>query len=106
MAVVYARGLARWGIETSIIVPDAFIGGTNHFAHSGRPADKARVAEFRLTWPDGLYNQVRRQPSSMTSILRSVKARSRSTSGWHVPEGAKSDDRHHEPLGNPFAWPR
>jgi NAD(P)-dependent dehydrogenase (short-subunit alcohol dehydrogenase family) len=46
MAVVYARELSRWGVETSIIVPGAFTGGTNHFAHSGRPADKARVAEY------------------------------------------------------------
>jgi NAD(P)-dependent dehydrogenase (short-subunit alcohol dehydrogenase family) len=46
MAVVYARELARWGIETSIIVPGAFTGGTNHFVHSGSPADKARVAEY------------------------------------------------------------
>ncbi len=46
MAVVYARELTRWGIETSIVVPGAFTGGTNHFAHSGRPADKKRVAEY------------------------------------------------------------
>lgn len=46
LAVVYARELARWGIETSIIVPGAFTGGTNHFAHSGTPADKTRVAEY------------------------------------------------------------
>ena len=46
MAVQYARELALWGIETSIIVPGAFTGGTNHFAHSGRPADKQRVAEY------------------------------------------------------------
>src|SRR5262252_6390192 len=46
LAVVYARELTRWGIETSIIVPGAFTGGTNHFARSGRPADKARVAEY------------------------------------------------------------
>ena len=46
MAVIYARELTRWGIETSIVVPGAFTGGTNHFAHSGRPADKARVAEY------------------------------------------------------------
>ena len=46
MAVQYARELSRWGIETSIIVPGAFTGGTNHFAHSGRPADQARVAEY------------------------------------------------------------
>src|SRR2546428_90742 len=33
-------------IEAAIIVPGAFTGGTNHSAHSGRPADKQRVAEY------------------------------------------------------------
>jgi NAD(P)-dependent dehydrogenase (short-subunit alcohol dehydrogenase family) len=46
MAVIYARELTLWGIETSIVVPGAFTGGTNHFARSGRPADGARVAEY------------------------------------------------------------
>jgi len=46
MAVQYARELSRWGIETSIIVPGAFTNGTNHFAHSGAPADQARAAEY------------------------------------------------------------
>jgi hypothetical protein len=38
--------LARWGVETSIIVPGAFTKGTNHFVHSGSPADQARAAEY------------------------------------------------------------
>src|SRR5258705_12501953 len=38
LAVVSARELTRWGIETSIIVPGAFTGGTNHSAPPGRPA--------------------------------------------------------------------
>jgi NAD(P)-dependent dehydrogenase (short-subunit alcohol dehydrogenase family) len=46
LAVVYARELTRWGIETSIIVPGAFTGGTNHFANAGSPSDKERVAEY------------------------------------------------------------
>ncbi|HEY4193582.1 MAG TPA: SDR family oxidoreductase [Mesorhizobium sp.] len=46
IAVQYARELSRWGIETSIIVPGAFTGGTNHFEHSGVPADHARAAEY------------------------------------------------------------
>lgn len=46
LAVQYARELSRWGIETSIIVPGAFTGGTNHFAHAGHPADDVRVAEY------------------------------------------------------------
>jgi NAD(P)-dependent dehydrogenase (short-subunit alcohol dehydrogenase family) len=47
LAVQYARELSRWGIETSIIVPGAFTSGTNHFAHSGRPADTERAAEYQ-----------------------------------------------------------
>jgi NAD(P)-dependent dehydrogenase (short-subunit alcohol dehydrogenase family) len=46
LAVSYASELTRWGIETAIIVPGAFTKGTNHFAHSGSPADKARAAEY------------------------------------------------------------
>jgi NAD(P)-dependent dehydrogenase (short-subunit alcohol dehydrogenase family) len=58
MAVIYARELSRWGIETSIIVPGAFTGGTNHFAHSGRPADKSRVAEYEAGPYKGFGDQV------------------------------------------------
>ena len=46
LAVSYAGELARWGIETSIIVPGAYTTGTNHFAHAGAPADTARAAEY------------------------------------------------------------
>jgi NAD(P)-dependent dehydrogenase (short-subunit alcohol dehydrogenase family) len=46
LAVTYSTELALWGIETTIIVPGAFTKGTNHFAHSGKPADAARVAEY------------------------------------------------------------
>jgi NAD(P)-dependent dehydrogenase (short-subunit alcohol dehydrogenase family) len=51
LAVHYARELARWGIETSIIVPGAFTKGTNHFANAGHPADAARLAELRQHRP-------------------------------------------------------
>lgn len=46
LAVSYAGELARWGIETSIVVPGAFTKGTNHFVHSGSPADKQRAEEY------------------------------------------------------------
>jgi NAD(P)-dependent dehydrogenase (short-subunit alcohol dehydrogenase family) len=58
LAVQYARELARWGIETSIVVPGAFTKGTNHFAHSGRPADEARVAEYEAGPYQGFGEQV------------------------------------------------
>jgi NAD(P)-dependent dehydrogenase (short-subunit alcohol dehydrogenase family) len=46
LAVSYSTELARWGIETTIMVPGAFTKGTNHFAHSGKPSDEARVAAY------------------------------------------------------------
>jgi NAD(P)-dependent dehydrogenase (short-subunit alcohol dehydrogenase family) len=46
LAVTYSTELALWGIETTIMVPGAFTKGTNHFAHAGKPADAARVAEY------------------------------------------------------------
>jgi NAD(P)-dependent dehydrogenase (short-subunit alcohol dehydrogenase family) len=58
LAVIYARELTRWGIETSIIVPGAFTGGTNHFANSGRPEDQARVAEYEAGPYRGFGDQV------------------------------------------------
>ena len=58
LAVSYARELTRWGIETSIIVPGAFTGGTNHFAHAGHPADEARAAEYEAGPYAGFGKQV------------------------------------------------
>lgn len=46
LAVSYSTELARWGIETTIMVPGAFTKGTNHFAHSGKPANADIVAEY------------------------------------------------------------
>ena len=46
MAVSYAGELARWNIETTIIVPGAFTSGTNHFANAGKPRDTERLAEY------------------------------------------------------------
>jgi NAD(P)-dependent dehydrogenase (short-subunit alcohol dehydrogenase family) len=46
LAVTYAGELARWGIETSIVVPGAFTKGTNHFLHAGAPADTLRAEAY------------------------------------------------------------
>lgn len=58
LAVQYARELSRWGIETSIIVPGAYTKGTNHFAHSGKPADQARAAEYEAGPYAGLGERI------------------------------------------------
>lgn len=51
LAVTYAGELARWGIETSLIIPGAYSKGTSHFAHSTSPEDKAVAAQYA----DGPY---------------------------------------------------
>ena len=57
LAVSYAGELARWGIETSIVVPGAFTKGTEHFAHAGAPADEA-VATTYAEGPTGDFGEV------------------------------------------------
>ncbi|MFF0050769.1 SDR family oxidoreductase [Streptomyces sp. NPDC005498] len=57
LAVTYAGELARWGVETSIVVPGSFTSGTNHFAHSGHPSDSAVEAEYETKYA-GLMEQV------------------------------------------------
>lgn len=60
LAASYALELARFGIETTIVVPGAFTHGTNHFANSGSPADTAVVAEYETRYA-GLMEQVGRK---------------------------------------------
>ena len=45
LAVNCASQLARWGIETSNIVPGSFTSGTNHFKNAGFPNDNERATE-------------------------------------------------------------
>jgi NAD(P)-dependent dehydrogenase (short-subunit alcohol dehydrogenase family) len=54
LAVQYARELARWGIETSIVVAGAFTRGT-----AEAPADQARLADYSRGPTAGLDDDVR-----------------------------------------------
>jgi NAD(P)-dependent dehydrogenase (short-subunit alcohol dehydrogenase family) len=57
LAVSYAAELARFGIETTIILPGSFTTGTNHFANAGHAADTAIVDEYDKLYA-GLMDQV------------------------------------------------
>jgi len=57
LAQSYALEVARFGIETTIVVPGAFTHGTNHFAHSGKPADTHIVSAYETKYA-GLMEQV------------------------------------------------
>jgi NAD(P)-dependent dehydrogenase (short-subunit alcohol dehydrogenase family) len=57
LAVSYRAELLRFGVETTIVVPGAFTHGTNHFAHSGSPADTGTARAYEELYP-GLVDQV------------------------------------------------
>ncbi len=57
LAVSYAGELARWGVESTIVVPGAFTQGTSHFAHAGKPSDAARAAEYEAGPYAGVADQ-------------------------------------------------
>ena len=59
LAVCYAKELAPFGIETSIVVPGAFTTGTNHFAHAGTPADQATADAYTKAYPVGFADQMK-----------------------------------------------
>ena len=65
LAVSYAAELARFNIETTIVVPGAFTSGTEHFASSGRPADQGIVKAYDERYP-GLTDQVSRRLADLT----------------------------------------
>jgi NAD(P)-dependent dehydrogenase (short-subunit alcohol dehydrogenase family) len=57
MAVTMAYELARFNIETAIVVPGAFTAGTDHFANAGHPAGAATSAAYDARY-EGLMDQV------------------------------------------------
>jgi NAD(P)-dependent dehydrogenase (short-subunit alcohol dehydrogenase family) len=57
LAVDYAYELARFGIETSIVVPGAFTNGTAHFPNAGKPADAATVSVYETRY-HGLLDSI------------------------------------------------
>ncbi|GGA44506.1 SDR family NAD(P)-dependent oxidoreductase [Dyella nitratireducens] len=58
LAVSYAGELARWGIETTIVVPGAFTKGTHHFLHAASPADKERHTAYDNGANHGLADEI------------------------------------------------
>lgn len=57
LAVSYAAEVARFGIDSVIVVPGSFTTGTNHFANAGHPADTATAEAYEDRYA-GLMDQV------------------------------------------------
>ena len=64
IAVTQSYELARFGIETSIMVPGAFTRGTDHFPNAGKPADRETAAAYGRY--DGLMDQVGARLSALS----------------------------------------
>ena len=74
LAESYANELARWGIETTIIVPGAFQKGTNHFANAGAPADKAIASEYEKGPYKGIGETIHKGLASLEPPDANVEA--------------------------------
>lgn len=66
LAVSYAAELARFGIDTVIVVPGSFTKGTNHFANAGPPSDDATAQAYDEHYA-GLMDDVARKLADLTS---------------------------------------
>ena len=80
LAVSYAAELARFGIETTIVVPGSFTTGTNHFAHAGHPADEGVERAYEARYA-GLMDQVGQRLAALsppdadpTEVARAIVA--------------------------------
>jgi NAD(P)-dependent dehydrogenase (short-subunit alcohol dehydrogenase family) len=65
LAVTYAAELARFGIDTTIVVPGAFTSGTNHYSSAGHAADSAVQAEYDELYA-GIIEQVPAKQAAMS----------------------------------------
>jgi NAD(P)-dependent dehydrogenase (short-subunit alcohol dehydrogenase family) len=64
LAVTLSYELARFGVETSIVVSGAFTSGTNHFPSAGKPADAATAEAYSRY--DGVMDQIGARLTALT----------------------------------------
>lgn len=100
LAVSYAAELARWGVETSIVVPGSFTRGTNHFAHAGRPADAAVEAAYETRYA-GLMDQVATKLAALSPADADASLVSEKIAGIvALPEGQRPYRVHIDPAND------
>ncbi|MCA8883577.1 MAG: SDR family oxidoreductase [Rhodobacteraceae bacterium] len=102
LAVSYAREVARFGIETMLVVPGAFTKGTNHFANAGHPADAARLASYEESGPYAGFSRTVQDafgkivpedadPADVAEFIADAVAQ---------PKGTRPFRIHHDPAGD------
>ncbi len=61
LAVSIAAEVARFGIDSTIVVPGSFTSGTNHYAHAGHPEDTATRDAYEEVAPGLMEDLLGRQ---------------------------------------------
>ena len=97
LAVSYAAELARFGVDTSIVVPGSFTVGTNHFANAGGPSDAVRDKAYEEP-----YGELRAGLTDRLNRLIPPDARAESVAGEIVrivglPAGRRPFRSHVDP---------
>ena len=72
LAVTMSYELARFGVETSIVVPGAFTSGTDHFPSAGKPGDVATTAQYSRY--DGVMDQIGARLTELTPLVADPQA--------------------------------
>ena len=65
LAVSIAAEVARFGIDTTIVVPGSFTTGTNHYAHAGHPQDTAVAEEYEQVYA-GVMDELLERQAALT----------------------------------------
>jgi NAD(P)-dependent dehydrogenase (short-subunit alcohol dehydrogenase family) len=97
LAVSYAAELARFGIETTIVVPGSFTSGTNHFVNAGQPGDEQRAAEYEPLYGGMLESVVERLAELAPEDASASQVSDEITRIVALPEGTRPFRSHVDP---------
>ena len=98
LAVSYAAELARFGIETAIVVPGSFTSGTNHFANAGQPADEERAAEYEALYGKMLESVGQRLAEQAPEDADASQVSDEITRIVAMPDGTRPFRSHVDPV--------
>lgn len=97
LAVTYAGELARFGIETTIIVPGSFTHGTNHFAHAGHATDTDVLAAYDQFYPGLLEDVAKRLATLAPADANAQDVATEIVNAVDLPEGGRPYRVHIDP---------
>jgi NAD(P)-dependent dehydrogenase (short-subunit alcohol dehydrogenase family) len=98
LAVSYAAELARFGIETTIVVPGAFPTGTNHYASAGHPFDIAVEKEYEQLYAGIMEDIPARQMAMSDADADPAEVARQIVRVVDLPKGTRPFRAHIDPM--------